>query len=157
MKEKTCCFTGHRKIPPEQYNIIARYVEKEIIKSIENGYLYFGTGGALGFDTLAAQTVLMLKKYYPQIKLILVLPCRNQAKCWQKEDICEYERIKNLSDKIVYTSERYYNGCMFKRNRHLIDNSSLCICYLTKLNGGTAYTVDYALKTGVQIVNIAKL
>ena len=44
---------------------------------------------------------------------------------------------------------------MFKRNRHLIDNSSLCICYLTKNSGGTAFTVNYALKKGLIITNVA--
>ena len=46
----------------------------ELLSRENSGYLYFGAGGALGFDTLAAQTVLDLKKDYPQIKLILVLP-----------------------------------------------------------------------------------
>ena len=155
MKEKTACFTGHRKIPQEQYGDIAQRVKKAIVYSIENGYCFFGAGGALGFDTLAAQTVLGLKKQYPQIKLILVLPCRNQTKGWRTEDIREYERIKSLADKVVYTSDEYYNGCMLKRNRHLIDNSSLCICYLTEPHGGTAYTVRYAKENGLKIINTA--
>lgn len=68
----------------------------------------------------------------------------------------EYKRILACSDKVVYTSERYYNGCMHKRNRHLVDNSSLCICYLTKQNGGTVYTVKYAKEKGFAVVNIAE-
>lgn len=50
----------------------------------------------------------------------------------------------NFVYKVVYTAEHYYRGCMFKRNRHLVDNSSVCICYLTSDHGGTAYTVRYA-------------
>ena len=76
--------------------------------------------GALGFDTLAALAVLELKQQYPQIKLILVLPCRNQTREWKEADIQKYEWIKSKADKVVYTSEHYYNGCMQKRNRHLI-------------------------------------
>ena len=60
------------------------------------------------------------------------------------------------ADKIVYTSENYYNGCMHKRNRHLVDNSSLCIAYLTKESGGTAYTVNYARQNGLTIINVGK-
>ncbi len=56
---------------------------------------------------------------------------------------------------MVYTSQEYTKGCMFKRNRHLVDNSSVCICYLTKNNGGTAYTVDYAEKQGLEVINLA--
>ena len=44
---------------------------------------------------------------------------------------------------------------MLKRNRHLVDNSSVCICYLTESTGGTAYTVEYARKSGLTIVNLA--
>lgn len=155
MRNQTCCFTGHRKIPLDQLESVTQRLRDAVIASIEDGYLYFGTGGALGFDTLAAKTILELKAQYPEIKLILVLPCKNQAARWSTEDIREYERIKAEADKVVYTSEYYYNGCMHKRNRHLIDYSSLCICYLADSVGGTLYTVNYARNNGVKVVNIA--
>ena len=109
----------------------------------------------MGYDTIAAQTVLKLRRKYPRIKLILVLPCKTQTRGWTQADIDEYERIMAAADKVTYTSEEYTRGCMHKRNRHLVDNSSLCICYLTEGSGGTAYTVDYAKKRGLDIVNIA--
>ena len=155
MKNQTCCFTGHRKIPLDQLESVTQRLRDAVIASIKEGYLYFGAGGALGFDTLAAQTVLNLKKDYPQIKLILVLPCKTQARGWKQEVIEEYNRILKAADKVVYTSQDYYNGCMHKRNRHLVDNSSLCICYLNSNTGGTAYTVDYAKSVGCRVSNIA--
>ena len=45
---------------------------------------------------------------------------------------------------------------MQKRNRHLVDNSSLCISYLTSDSGGTAYTVDYAKANGLKVINLAE-
>lgn len=30
MKEQTCCFTGHRRIPPEQYEHITERLKSEI-------------------------------------------------------------------------------------------------------------------------------
>ena len=168
MREKTCCFTGHRQIPAEYLPAISEKLRDTLIFYIEQGYQYFGAGGALGFDTLAAQTVLnlkqrypcikliLLKQRYPCIKLILVLPCKDQAAKWRASDVKEYERIKSHADKIVYTADRYYNGCMQKRNRHLVDGSSLCVCYLAKQEGGTAYTVQYAREKGLQVVNIAE-
>lgn len=98
----------------------------------------------MSFDTFAAKTVLSLRRDYPQIKLILVLPGKTQTRGWDKSDIAAYEDIKARCDKFVYTSEEYTKGCMFKRNRHLVDNSSVCVCYLTETTGGTAYTVNYA-------------
>lgn len=155
MKERTACFTGHRTIPFLQRRKIEKRTEEALIEAIKQGYQFFGAGGALGFDTLAAQTVLRLKETYPQIKLILVLPCLSQTRGWRPEDIAEYERIKAAADKVVYTSQEYTRDCMFKRNRHLVDNSSLCIAYLTENSGGTAYTVDYARFKGLIIKNVA--
>ena len=74
VKDKSVCFTGHRKIPAEQLNYITLNLKTLVIKLINDGFTDFYAGGALGFDALAAQTVLMLREYYPNIKLILVLP-----------------------------------------------------------------------------------
>lgn len=155
-KEKTCCFTGHRAIPPRDVPIIKEKLKKTLIHYINQGYLYFGAGGALGFDTLAAQTVLELREDFPEIKLILVLPHKNQTYRWKNNDVIEYERIMEKADKAVYVSEKYFSGCFHKRNRHLADESSLCICYLTENHGGTAYTVNYAKEKGLKIVNLAE-
>ena len=54
MKEKTCCFTGHRDIPSGAYQLIFKKTEEMVESLIQKGYLYFGAGGALGFDTIAA-------------------------------------------------------------------------------------------------------
>lgn len=156
LKEFTCCFTGHRTLPEGNLSDISACLEHVVIKYINEGYRYFGTGGALGFDTLAAETVLRLKNKYPYIKLILVLPCLYQTKGWNKTDIEKYNFIKAQADKIVYISKEYTSDCMFKRNRHLVNHSSLCICYLSKNSGGTAYTVNYAKNNNLKIENIAE-
>ena len=138
MRQRTCCFTGHRKIDTKLYTSIMSKLIDTIEYLVKNGYCYFGAGGALGFDTMAAQAVLQLREKYPQVKLILVLPCLSQANSWSTEDKEIYESIKKNADKVVYTSKDYTKGCMFKRNRHLVDGSSACICYLKESTGGTA-------------------
>ena len=155
MREQTCCFTGHRRIPTEEQAAITGRLERVIVRLYHRGIRYYGAGGALGFDTLASQTVIHLRESCPGMKLILVLPCLTQTRGWRPEDVAEYERIKSQADKIVYTSQQYTPGCMHKRNRHLVDNSSVCIYYLTKDSGGTAYTVDYARRKGLKIINLA--
>ena len=135
--------------------MIAKRLKTEIIRLVEDGYVYFAAGGALGFDTMAAKAVLELKETTcPQIRLILVLPCKTQTRGWDMDDVVVYEDIKARCDKFVYTSEEYTRGCMFKRNRHLVDNSSVCICYLTESKGGTAYTVNYANEKGLSITSL---
>lgn len=155
MREKTCCFTGHRELTKQDYKRIGLILEQTIVDLIARGVIFYGAGGALGFDTIAAQTILKLKKKYPHIKLILVLPCKTQAKQWSFTDKEEYERIKAKADKVVYVTQEYTDSCLFKRNRHLVDHSSIFVCYLTKDTGGTDYTVSYARMMGLEVINIA--
>ena len=156
IRNQMACFTGHRKVPAESAEALAVALRNTLVEQINLGYRYFGAGGALGFDTLAAQTVLELKAEYPDVKLILILPCLSQTRGWSVRDVEIYEDIKSKADKVVYTSQEYTRGCMHKRNRHLVDNSSLCICYLTENIGGTAYTVDYARKNKLTVINLGE-
>lgn len=157
MKKKTCCFTGHRCISNDKILIIKQKLRCTLINLIQNGYLYFGAGGALGFDTFAELTILELKKEYPNIRLILVLPCINHTKYWNTNDVETYKYIKSKCDKWVYISNQNTTNCIKERNKHLVDNSRCCICYLTKTYGGTAYTVNYAIKKGLNVINIATI
>lgn len=68
MKEKTCCFTGHREIPSKAYQRLFSKTEEMVESLIKEGYLFFGAGGALGFDTIAALVVLKLKEKYPDAR-----------------------------------------------------------------------------------------
>ena len=139
MRAKSCCFTGHRSLNGAEKLKVAVRLRKVIKELVKQGIVFYGAGGALGFDTLAAQTILDMKKEYPQLRLILVLPCEDQTRGWRSEDIAVYEDIKRRSDKVVYVSREYTPNCMHRRNRHLVDHSGTCICYLTRDSGGTAY------------------
>ena len=153
MKSKTCCITGHREIN-DNVNLLKKALKTELIKLIKKGVIYFGVGGARGFDTIAALTIIKLRKRYKQIKLILVLPCMNQTKGWNKVDIELYEYIKSQADKIRVLSDEYYDGCMLKRNQHLVNCSSVCLCYNRREKSGTSYTVFYAKSLGLEIIEI---
>ena len=156
IKNCTVCFTGHREIPLNEISTVSERLKSILADCIANGYRRFVAGGALGFDTLAAQTVLGLKEEHPEIELHLALPHPDQAKSWSEAEVAEYERIKSAADSVVYVSDHYFRGCMQKRNRYLVDQSSLCICYLTSQTGGTAYTVKYAEKSGIKALNIKR-
>ena len=86
-RAQTCFFSGHRKLPNDQLKEIEQRLEEEIVRCINAGYRFFGAGGALGFDTMAAQKIIELKAIYPDIKLILVLPCVSQTRGWKSEDV----------------------------------------------------------------------
>jgi len=138
---------------------------EELQQRVKNGieYLYankgiktYYAGGALGFDSLAAEAVIKQRDLHPDIRLVLVIPCRDQAARWSAADKARYERINRDADEVICLAEHYYRGCMHERNRYMVDHSRACICYLTEQTGGTAYTVRYARERGLQIFNLAK-
>ena len=155
-RNSTCSFTGHRAIPEGMTNYLFQRIKDGVNYLYSHGIRTFLVGGALGFDTLAAKAVIERRNVYEDIRLILVIPCRDQAWSWKQADIETYEHIKGLADEVICLSERYYNGCMHCRNRYLVDNSCACICYLTQAKGGTAYTVAYAREKGLSVFNLAQ-
>ena len=157
MKEKTCCFTGHREV--YEPVVVEERLSCILETLIQQGYRYFGAGGARGFDALAARTVLRLKEKYNDIHLILVLPFFNQYVAetgWSMAEIEEYHRLKKEASKVVHLQKFYSKGCYFRRNEHLIDHSSVCVSYQYKNAGGTAYTTKYAQEQKVTVINCFK-
>lgn len=155
MEKTTCCFTGHRVLPEGEISVIEKRLEETIKMLVLQGVRYFGAGGARGFDLLAQTAVLRLKKEYPFLRLILVLPCWEQTRGWNLNDTVRYEQIRQQADKVVYLSDRYDPGCMQRRNRHLIDHSHICVCYCTRQTGSTAYTVSYSRAKEIPVINLA--
>ena len=68
-----------------------------------------------------------------------------------------YEHILKNADCVKYVREHYVKGCMHERNRALVDGAEFCIAYCTHPGGGSAYTIDYAKKSGLRVLNIAGL
>ena len=155
----TVCFTGHRKLEPHNIVQTASLIEEKISSLAMSGTaesIDFRAGGAVGFDTLAALCVLTAKEKFPNIKLHLFLPCKDQTRGWSDGDIEKYNYILSQSDSVRYVSETRTPGCMLKRDRALVDGADLCIAYCHKTTGGTAYTVSYAKERGVAVENIYK-
>lgn len=148
MRNDTVCFSGHRKIPPEEYEMIKKELFLTVRGLIERGYTEFYTGGAEGFDRLATECVIRLKEEFPDILLNIIFPYIGSR--GEKE----YEPIIPYADKTEYACGRYLPWCYHERNRMLVDKSSVCVCYLTKASGGTAYTANYAKDNGVEVIFI---
>ena len=153
---KTVCFTGHRQIPNASYEALQELLTDVLEKQIQNGATVFRAGGALGFDTLAALTVLLLRRKYPDIRLELILPCPTQTKGWARNDVLLYEQILEQADSYRYVSQFYFNGVLQVRNRALVEGADVCVAYLTSSHGGgTAFTASFAMKSGLELVNLA--
>lgn len=153
----TCCFTGHRQIVPEHAQALPEAVEGAIRGLIAQGYFIFAAGGAMGFDTLAAETVLALKSEFPQLRLIIVAPCADQADGWAAADRRRYERLRQAADDYICLEAAYTPACMRKRNRCLVEMSSACLAYCLRPRSGSAQTVALADAQGLDIIDVVPL
>lgn len=158
IKEKSVCFSGHRTVRREDAETLKSNLSRAIDIYIRRGFDTFICGGAVGFDTMAAEAILEKKRVRPSLKLVLALPCRDQTSKWTNlSDLVKYREILGGADDVVYTSVFYTSGCMHLRNRYMVDSSSACICYKYSEKGGTAYTVNYAAQSGLEVINLALL
>lgn len=156
-KNFTCCFTGHRQIAPEHAQALPAAVEESIRRLIAQGYFIFAAGGAMGFDTLAAETVLTLKDEFSQLRLIIVAPCADQANGWAASDRRRYERLRQAADDYICLEAAYTPNCMRKRNRYLVEMSGACLAYCLRPRTGSAQTVAYADAQGLEIIDVVAL
>lgn len=71
MRDQTCCFSGHRKIPVDKIQLIVERLNHEIDDLIRHGVTDFISGGAPGFDHIAAALVIAKKEMGQKIRLIV--------------------------------------------------------------------------------------
>ena len=158
----TCCFTGHRpeKMPfssgiySYDFHVFRRRLEYAIQRAILDGYRCFITGMSRGMDLWAAMNVLDFKRAYPGITLEAAIPFPEQAARWNAEDIRSYNYVLDRCDRRTVLSEVYTPDCMDRRNRYMVDRSSLLIAAYGDRPGGTRRTCAYAARMGLSIVNI---
>ncbi len=159
---KSLCFTGHR---PEklmkQYDENSDYIldikaqiKKYVISSINDGYDSFYSGVARGVDIFASEIVLELRKEYPNIKHIAVIPYLNQSLKWNDDWKMRYEKVIINSDIKLVLSQNYYNGCLWDRNEFMIENSHRVIAVYNGGHNGTYNTINLAKKYGKELVLI---
>lgn len=159
---KTCCFSGYRphKFGFEFKNNNPAYAKLEsdlmnaILKSIEEGYTTFLCGGAMGFDLLGGETVLLLKEKHPDIKLISVIAFNGQEKTFPNEWKERYNNVLKKSDYVHKVCKKYTKGCYHMRNYEMIYSSTRVITYFNGRIGGTANTISIAQREGLDVLNI---
>ena len=149
------CFTGHRKLPQNKIEYIITRLNDEIDWLIAQGVKEFLSGGAVGFDVIAASMVVAKKEMGAKIRLVFVLPCRNQDKYWTEEQKELYRSLLGEADEIIYISDKYVPDCMKQRNYYMVDHSAYCVCAFIHDASGTAQTLRYAKKRGLHIINVA--
>jgi len=161
---KICCFTGHRpKGLPWGYDESSKSCKefkaelKQIIKQkICDGYNYFITGMAEGFDTYATEILVDERdKGNASIFIEGAIPCPFQDKKWSTESKTRYNKLLNKLDKKTIVQDHYTPYCMIKRNEYMLEKSSLVIAGFDNTpSGGTYSTIQKAVKQNKNIVII---
>ena len=137
-ENKNCVFTGHRDLGIDfSKSRLKKTIETLIKEGVENFY----NGMAIGFDLIAAECVLALRKKYPQVKLIACVPCYGQEKYFSDADKKRYVKILKKADETVTLADHYYQGCMQNRDKYMVEHAEVMIAYCKKSTGGAAYTV----------------
>lgn len=153
MKSKTCCFTGHRpeKLTENQEFIMAG-LRKAILNAIDNGYTNFITGMAYGVDIWAAEIVLSLKATH-QLRLICAIPNPTFENICNEDWKKRYRQVLAQADEVNYILPHYTSYCLQKRNKWMVEHSSLIIAVYNGSKGGTKNTIDYATKNNIKVIN----
>ena len=156
MKTGTCCFTGHRNIRKEDAETLRGKIRDQVLQLLEQGVTEFLVGGAVGFDMLAAETLIELReKDGKELRLVSVLPYPQWREKWTEKEKEREDRILEKSDEILFSADAYKREAYLHRDRRMVDGSEVCIACCSRKTGGTAYTVRYALRQGVRVINTA--
>ena len=151
---KKCSFTGHRVIPDSHSARLDGLLSRAISFAYSEGCREFYTGGALGFDTMAARKLIAYRISHPDVRFIVVVPCENQAEKWSEADRDAYEYILSCADEVIFSSEEYTKDCMRRRNEYLADVCDILIAYSGKYSSGSAQTVRMAQARGKTVYNL---
>lgn len=155
MQTKTCCFTGHRYWPQSAVEQMVVRLNAEVDRLIGQGVTHFLSGGARGFDQIAAALILSKKDLGYSVCLDFVLPCRNQDALWPEREKRLYRGLLAQADSIHCIADAYRPGCMRERNLYMIDHAAYCIYAMLHDRSGTWQTVQYARKRGLQLISVA--
>lgn len=149
-----CSFTGHRSISSAHKRDIVPLLVRAIEYAYSEGCREFFSGGALGFDTLAAREVIRFKQTHPDVRLVMVLPCIDQDRAWSLREREMYSYVLKNADEAVYISDEYTDRCMRERNFRLASECDIMIAYLGRRMSGAGQTVAMAERMGKRIYNL---
>lgn len=151
-KNITVSFTGHRGY--EGYTNEA--LCEQIVTLYNEGYRIFLCGMAQGFDIVAGECVLALRRGLPGLQLRCIIPFHGQERKFSGDYRERYSRLVSEADDVLVLQKQYQTGAYHQRNNYLIDNSSVLIAYYNGTSGGTHYTVHRAAKRGLRVINLCR-
>ena len=159
-RETTCSFTGHRpeKLPwrGDESDPRCLALKERLAAAVEDAYdkgmRHFMCGMARGADFYFCDAVLELRERRSGVTLEAVIPCEEQAARWSERERERWFSLVERCDGETMLQHHYDKGCMLRRNRYLVDHSSMLIAVYDGMLGGTMYTLSYAMKRGLETI-----
>ena len=120
----------------------------------EEGYRHFLCGMAMGCDLYFCECALALREMHGDVTVEAVVPCPSQADAWPAAQRQRYAGLLAACDFETLVSQVYTSSCMQRRDRYMVDHSSLLIAAFDGTAGGTRYTMEYAMRRGIHVVDL---
>ncbi len=139
----TAVFIGHSQC----YGLDKNKLKESIIDCINDGVTRFLSGGQGDFDHICANEVFKLKKNYPNIENILVIP-------YLSFNVVN----KKIFDTIIFPDgfEKYhFKSAIPQRNKYMVNCSDVAICYIRHGLGNAVNTYKFAQKKNLVILNLS--
>ena len=157
----TCCFTGHRteRLPwgPDEQDPrcldLKNALDRALDRAYAAGYRHFISGMARGSDLYFCEAVLALRQTRPGVTLEAAIPYEGQADRWSETDRRRWALLLAQCDYETVIQHHYSAGCLARRNRYMVDRSSLLLAvYDGTPRGSTGSTLLYAMQQKVPAV-----
>lgn len=143
----TCVFFGHKDTPQSVYPLVKDSIKKLIEQDCITRFMV-GNQGA--FDRMVLTALRALKEEYPHIVFAVVLAYLPTKK---QEDDYFSESETLYPEGIESVPKRY---AISWRNRWMVKQSEIVICYVSHTCGGAAQFTEYARRQGKRIINLAE-
>ena len=82
------------------------------------------------------------------------IPCEGQTARWTAAQRRRYDAVAAECDYTTVLQRSYTPDCMLRRNRYMIDASAFLIAAYNGSPGGTRSTLLYAIRQGLQIIEL---
>ena len=161
-RQTTCCFTGHRaeKLPWKNDEhapgcVRLKTAIEDVLSALyADGCRHFICGMATGADMYFGEAVTALREEHPDVTLEAAIPFEGQEKRWPVFWQRRYARLAEQCDSVTVLRRAYTPSCMIERNHYMVDASSILIAAYNGAPGGTQATIRYALKQGLQVIEL---
>ena len=148
--EKICCGFGHSDFIYYDNLLLTKLLEKVILTHNIKTFFVCDMGN---FDKTFSSCLTRLKLFFPDIKIILILPYYKNSLTKDKDF---YER--NYDEIIIpeISASAHYKAAISLRNNWMVDNSDVIISGVCKSSGGAYKAIKYAEKQNKNIINFFK-